>query len=403
MRIDGSGRTARRRGMALTLVMFVVLGVVVLGMAMLYGNTQRALSSQRINDGRRALYLAESGVARAKWRLSQSDVSSAWYWQGATGQRLGASEGTYDVQVTCQDGRYRIVSTGYVLGGDGDTHARQRVTADIKARSEWDAGKAVFSESTMVVPSAATVTGDVYAGGIVLNSGAILGAVTSVSSILNSGSISGVTRANSLVTVPGPDVQPQYYSSYTLDGVTYTAVHLYKQNLQADTELTDGRAITNTNIKGVVFCDWADPLTARGCVKIGSNVNFQGTLVVEGDLWIAGDNVTIRSEPGFPAMVITGDLIVSENNKSCTIDGPVIIGGWLRADNHLNASLVINGALIFKGAGLFSPFLTQGTVQVNYDSAKGRVRELPNKTAGPAEGPLHWEPREDWTFWTSND
>jgi hypothetical protein len=42
-------------------------------------------------------------------------------------------------------------------------------------------------------------------------------------------------------------------------------------------------------------------------------------------------------------------------------------------------------------------------VQVNYDSAKGRIRELANRTPGPADGPLHWEPREDWTFWDDQD
>jgi hypothetical protein len=389
--------------MALTLVIFVVLGVVVLATAMLYSNTQRALSSDRGAQGRRAMFLAESGVARAAWRLSQSDISSAWYWQGATGQRLGGSEDTYDVRVTCTDGRYRIEGSGCVLSGDGQVVGRQRVVAEVAARSEWDGGKAVFSESMSVIPSAATVVGDVYAQGMVMNTGAVIGNVTSLSSILSAGSISGLREQQSLTQIPGPDVQSQYYDAYTLDGVTYAAAHFYAQNLNSNDPLCDGGAITDTNIKGVVFGDWSDPLTRRGCLKIGQNVNFQGTLVVQGDLLIAGDNVTLRAEPGFPAVIVTGDLILRDNNKSCTIDGAVVVGGWLRADSHLNAILVINGALIFKGSGLFSPFLTQGTVQVNYDSAKGRIRELANRTPGPADGPLHWEPREDWTFWDDED
>ena len=117
----------------------------------------------------------------------------------------------------------------------------------------------------------------------------------------------------------------------------------------------------------------------------------QVTFVAEGELFFFLD--------GEPHHLRTGDLILTGDGRHRTIDGPVVVGGWIRAESHLNSTLTINGALIFKGSGLFSPFLDEGTVTVNYDSAKGRIRELKNQTAGPAVGALHWEPRGKWAFW----
>ena len=403
MRIRSIRSAGARRGVALLLVIFVVLGVVVLGTAMLYSNTQRALSSHRLSDGRRALFLAESGAVRAKWRLSQSDTSSAGYWTGVKLQHIDRSQDYYDIEISCADGRYEIVSTGCVLDAGGHILARQRIVSHVRARSEWDAGVAVFSESMAVLPSAAVIVGDVYSGSLVLNDGSVAGSIIAQSLIVGSGSVSGLQTPWSSVQINGPDVALDYYDTYTLDGSTYHAAHYYDKDLKADNPLNDGGAITDTNIKGVVFMDHQEDDPAAADVMIKKNVNFHGTLIVQGNLVIDGDNVTLRAEPGFPALIVTGDLILQGSSKHRTIDGPVIIGGWFNAEGHDNSTMTINGALIFKGSGLFSPFFTQGSIMVNYDSAKGRIRELRNQTAGPAVGPLNWKPRGDWTFWTSRD
>jgi len=403
MRIHRNSGTAPRRGVALALVIFVVLGVVVLGTAMLYSNTQRALSSQRVADGRRALLLAESGIVRAKWRLGQADTSSAGYWEGAPQQYVDSSADYYDIAVSCADGWYEIVSTGYVMDGQGEIRARQRIVAHVQARSEWDAGKAVFSESMVMLPPATVVVGDVYSQNMVFHEGSVAGSIIAGSMIMGSGTVSGEKHPWSEILINGPDVQPDYYDAYTLDGNTYQAAHYYERDFRADNPLNDGGAITDTNIKGVVFLDHQEDDPGKPDVRIRDNVNFQGTLIVQGDLMIDGDNVTLRAESGFPALIVTGDLILKGSNKHRTIDGAVIIGGWLSDDGHHGSSLTINGALIFKGSGLFSPFLDDGSVTVNYDSAKGRIRELRNQTAGPAVGAVNWEPRGDWTFWTSSD
>jgi Tfp pilus assembly protein PilX len=400
MRIRGTSQNGMRRGVALTLVIFVVLGVVVLGTAMLYSNTQRALSSQRCADGRRALFLAESGLVRARWRLGQSDTSSAGFWTGTTGAQLDGTGDYYNITVTCSDGKYTITSTGYVLDEHGEVVARQRLVATVPACSEWDAGKAVFSESSLTVAPVAVVVGDVYADDSVINNGAISGDVLSRSFVGGTGTIGGTTTQWWSGQIVGPDVQPGYYEAYELNEVTYNAAHFYDKDWKADNPRNDGGAITGSNIRGVVFCDHDEADPSKPDLIIKNDVNFQGTLIIQGNLELEGDNITLRGEPGFPALIITGDVILHGSNKHRTIHGSVVVGGWVRQDgDNQDSTLTINGALIFKDGGTFSPLLSEGSVTVNYDSPKGRIRELANETAGPAAGPLQWQPRGTWEFW----
>jgi choice-of-anchor A domain-containing protein len=114
------------------------------------------------------------------------------------------------------------------------------------------------------------------------------------------------------------------------------------------------------NPAGVVYKDaTSSPLV------LSDNQTINGTLIVEGDLQIKGTNITINPQPGYPALIVTGNLEIYQSGRNLTSNGLTYIGGQLKSNNNglpappqsLSSTFIVNGGLIF-GSTSVAPIQT---------------------------------------------
>jgi choice-of-anchor A domain-containing protein len=120
----------------------------------------------------------------------------------------------------------------------------------------------------------------------------------------------------------------------------------------------------------------------EGAYELQDNVTINGTLVVEGDLLIKGTNISINPQPGFPALVVTGNVEIYQQGKSLTSNGVTYIGGQLKSNGSpllpaLASTFTVNGGLIF-GSPTVQPIMTGYNVKTSltYNAAKASAPEL---------------------------
>ena len=176
------------------------------------------------------------------------------------------------------------------------------------------------------------------------------------------------------------------YKTYNVDGEQYNA-----GLLQSVTSILTGLLgllfppPTASNPAGIIYKDaTASPLV------IEDNQTINGTLIVEGNLQIKGTNITINPQPGYPALIVTGNLEIFQSGKSLTANGITYIGGQLKSNNgglpappqELASTFVVNGGLIF-GSTSVSPIPSNYNVRttLNYNPARAVAPEL---TASPS-------------------
>jgi hypothetical protein len=118
---------------------------------------------------------------------------------------------------------------------------------------------------------------------------------------------------------------------------------------------------------------------------LSDNQTINGTLVVEGDLQIKGTNITINPQPGFPALIVTGNLEIYQSGRNLTSNGLTYIGGQLKSNNNglpappqsLASTFTVNGGLIF-GSSSVVPIPTTYNVKtlITYNATKARAPDL---------------------------
>ncbi|KKK58883.1 hypothetical protein LCGC14_3039920, partial [marine sediment metagenome] len=111
-------------------------------------------------------------------------------------------------------------------------------------------------------------------------------------------------------------------------------------------------------------------------VILHDNLNFTGTLVIEGDVVLDGQNITLTAVDGFPAIVATGKIIITNNARNVTINGVVSAKEGIvpASDDTSNSSTTINGALVTGETGYSSSL--GGTHRLNHWKGKASILDF---------------------------
>jgi hypothetical protein len=169
--------------------------------------------------------------------------------------------------------------------------------------------------------------------------------------------------------VTGPAISSSDYTSYRLSGTSHCPASLVSNTFAANDPLANGQATSPANPGGVVKVDPVSGTT----VTLADNLNFRGTLVVNGNLKL-GANVTLTAEDGFPAVVVTGRIYVTSGTNA-TINGLVVADkGISPYGASIGSRTVINGGLLCQER-LYDITLS-GQHELNFDADRCRVYDV---------------------------
>jgi Tfp pilus assembly protein PilX len=400
----------RPRGIALMMVIAVIAIASVLGYVML--STASLQNHAGANQVKllSADYLAESGINIAMYYLQYPGrapaLNAEGYWSGMNAEYTLPNGSPATLTVGVQQAMdnssppkpvpwtYEI-ATSAAVGSDTDpTHRVTRTTgARVYVRNEFVMRPgAVVSNNAITFYGPITTSGDVYgAKQMGIKSGtltpAINGAGYALSGIVSSGYIAPrdgfIALSN---TSAGAPIAP-----------SNSNVNLYKFYNVEDKRYEAGLITTVTDILtgllGLVFPPPAPDNPAGVVYKdatssplvLSDNQTINGTLVVEGDLQIKGTNITINPQPGFPALIVTGNLEIYQSGRNLTSNGLTYIGGQLKSNNNglpappqsLASTFTVNGGLIF-GSSSVVPIPTTYNVKtlITYNATKARAPDL---------------------------
>lgn len=346
-----------RCGYALVLVIGLVAAVSVLGLAYIESNAITVQGSLNLTGVSRARYLAECGAEHAIFWLAQPNAPGAGsdgYWTGTSSQRVDETYDCYDVLVhrdpNDQDG-YKITSIGHVKTGPNSIRLSHRLTSLVRVQSNpaVQARHALLLDSGSALPRNQTYIGGVHSNQWVLSSAAIQGDLTACGFALWLVQPSGQVRSNQPAAA-FPQFTASHLFSYRLGRETFTAADYSFRNLDqtfankapAGQPASTTWNITPGNPAGALRCTNVDG--GKGKVVLRNNFSFTGTLVIDGDIYVDGSNISLTAVPGFPAIVCTGDIIFDSRNTSMTIHGAVLAGGTLRGGSDpRDGSMTVNG------------------------------------------------------------
>jgi hypothetical protein len=383
-----------------------ILGYVMLSSASLQnhagGNQMKLVSAD---------YLAESGLNIAMYYLQYPDRAPALnadgYWSGMNSEYTlpNGSPATLTVAVTpAMDNSappkpvpwtYEV-GTSASVGSAGDPARRVTRTtgARIYVRNEYvNRPGAVVANNNITFYGPITTSGDVYGSKtMAIKTGSLTPAINGAGYSQSSTTISGYTTPRDgyyaiTNTASGTPIAP-----------SNSNVNLYKTYVAEDGEQHSAgliQSVTNilTGLLGLLFPPPSEDNPAGVIYKdatssplvLDDNQTINGTLVVEGDLRIKGTNITINPQPGFPALIVTGNLEIYQSGKNLTANGLTYVGGQLKHNNNglpapspaLASTFTVNGALVF-GSTTTAPIPLGYNVktQINYNATKAHAPEL---------------------------
>lgn len=344
-----------RPGVALLVVLFIVMAITILS----FGFVSR--SDVELACGRNMIlrtemdYLAESGLEHARGLiLNPQDVSSE-YWAGATSQQLVAGSGNYyDLVVVCDNTdptdrcNYIIDCNSYRLQG-ADITGRSSIRATLRL----DPCIAYWVGSSTTVSLPVTINGDVYCGDNLTNSGSING------DVFAAGTISGtnITGQKNESVVSAPVAWPNlavadFAPTYYIGSTSYSAHQIADVNIPSST--------------GVWY--------STGDVNMPGGVTINGTLIVDGTLRVSGLNNVITAEKNFPALLVTGEVIM-EDSASLVIQGLAQIEQGVSIDaGAASANINVTGGLFIALDGITSNLIS---VNITADPAIASIETWP--------------------------
>ncbi|MHC4212525.1 MAG: LamG-like jellyroll fold domain-containing protein [Planctomycetota bacterium] len=311
----------RDQGAVLIVVLLIVMTITVLSLGYLSGSDVELAVGGNMRLHTEMDYLAESALEHAQGLILNPQDISDEFWSGASDQQLVAgSDDYYDVTVTKLSERtYRITADAHRLRG-GEDVGRSGLEAELTLDpiiALWVGNKTTFSDQI-------TINGDVYCGGLLTNGSTIDGDVFSASL---DGNITGRHMAVGDLTLEWPRVTAgDFTSHYAVDSL--------------------GPSISSVNINP----SDPDSVIRRGSdLLITGNVTLDAMLIVEGDLYVFGLNNSINSRKNFPALLVTGDLIISDNSE-LNINGLGVVDGNMKissnvVDVNVLGSLFVGGTI----------------------------------------------------------
>ena len=376
----------RQNGFALVLVLIVLAVATVLGMGYLYSASVQRASCDNLIAATRAKYLAESGLQHAIYVL-QTDLAAMENSSATAPRGPFYADGSNDQYVFyCQTypgspGLYLLSSRATV----GGVTQKSSVTVKRAPAAKVTSPYPMLAGNTLYLPFTLTVNGSVYANGGLANYAHINGSAWAAGSIADPyGWITG-TKTPNAPTRALPRFVWGDYASYTFYRTNYAAaVTPLLTDFKSDDPLAGGKAVTEGNPGGVVVLKPSDGQN----VKLKDNLYFRGTLVIDGNLYIDGTNITLEAVDGFPAVVASGKIL-TRTDKSATIKGLVKAEGGIVPDGSADRAVTaINGGLIAAANGYY--ITLKGTHTLTHVSDRCTVYDFKCRDALPAVELLTW-------------
>ncbi len=361
----------RECGFVLLVVLMLLAMSAVLGMSYLSSSSIRVRCSTNLARATRARYLAESAVEHALYALEVDADSLDETGQSPAGPYYADASGDPYVFYVSADaqvpGRFFVHGEATVDGAVQATAATVDVTP---ARTLATEHSMIMGAGSTWLPPSLTIDGDFHINGNVMSLAHISGDASAV------GSVSGfrtwiagdIEEGVEQVDIPAPDVAD--YQTYVTGSMSGSAVELEADAFGEDNSLADGGAVTPQNPAGVVVLRPEN----GSYVRLTDNLEFTGTLVVDGHLVLDGDDIELVASDGFPALVVTGALIVKDDAEA-EIDGVVMVGqGVVGYGSTGDSRTEINGGLVLAD-GAYDFFLG-GAHRVIYDAQRCRIYDL---------------------------
>ena len=219
-----------------------------------------------------------------------------------------------------------------------------------------------MSVGNITIPAGVKITGNLIDSGSVTNKGYVDGVISYTG---NFGNSNGGTTTKTPVKVASasvPTINWNNYKQYKLYSSTYNAQQMANSTLQPGI-FPNNNCITAGNPAGIAY------------YTIGilyTNFTYQGTIVINGDLYIDGTNISITPVSGFPALVVTGRIYVVDNS-TFTANGLVYAAQGMSPYiiNTPVSQTTINGGFVSGVRGYDSTL--QGTHQIVYSAAKCKL------------------------------
>jgi len=322
-----------RPGVALLVVLFIVMAITILSLGFVSRSDVELACGQNMIFRTEMDYLAESGLEHARGLILNPQDVSTEFWTGDTNLQLTSGSDFYEVSVDRDANdfcNYIIDCKSYRLKG-ADTIGRSSVRAILRL----DPCIAFWTGSSTTLSPQVTINGDVYCTGDLTNNGLVGGDIFATGTITGA-NIEGQKQVVAEAPVAWPnlavaDFEPTYY----IDSTPYSAQQIVDVNIP-----------TPSSLDGVWY--------RTGDVNMPGNVTVNGTLVVDGTLRISGLNNVITAQKNFPALLVTGQVIM-EDSASLVIRGLAQVEQGISIDaGAASANIVVTGGLFIANGGVAS-------------------------------------------------
>ena len=356
-------------------VLFIVMVITITTLGFLSQSDVELACGQNMILRTEMDYLAESGLEHARGLiLNPQDVSAPdEYWKGDTNLQITTGNGFYEVRVNRDAGNF----CNYIVDCDAyrEEGAEKIGLSRLQAELRIDPCIAYWVGSTTIVSSKMKINGDVYCdGNLTNNNGVIAGDVFATGTIAGAG-IEGRKNESVLqAPVVWPGLKSSDFNSYFIDSAGYLA-----KIVDANTHSVESFKFTEFNPAGIYYC--------QSDVNMPGDMIIDGMLVVDGNLRVSGANNIITSVKNFPALLVTGQVVM-EDNAELEINGLAQIGQGISIDAEAaSANIDVVGGLFVGLDGITSDLIS---VNVTAAPAKASIETWPTvntaKRWSPAAG-----------------
>jgi hypothetical protein len=367
----------KKNAFALLMVLFLITITAILGVTYLASASLKRASSLNMVSLARAKYLAECGLQHAMY-VCRNNPSQL------VGTSAAHPTGPYNADATTDTYAFYGTPTPTVLGQwtltgvgtCGTVSQTSSVTVNRTGGTDFTNNQGLMSAGSITVPSCVNITGNLIDSGSVTNKGYVNGVISYTGTFTASTGTTTKTPVK-LSSASIPTMNWNNYKQYKVYSTTYNAQQLANSTLQPGV-FPNNNCITAANPAGIAYYTIGIMYT---------NFTFQGTIVINGDLYIDGINISITPVTGFPALVVTGNIYVVDNS-TFTANGLVYAAQGMTPYiiNTAVSQTTINGAFVSGTRGYNSTLL--GSHQIVYSAAKCKLYDPTGATSDAASASL---------------
>ncbi|MCK4753451.1 MAG: hypothetical protein KAS75_08385 [Planctomycetes bacterium] len=368
-------RHTANSGVALIVVLFIVVTITILSLGFLSRSDMELSCGKNMILRTQMDYLAESALEHARGLILHPQEVSSEYWSGAERQQLYSGNDYYDVNIVkLSECNYQISGRAYRESGGTEVGS-----SSFEAELRLDPCIAFRTSRQWISEPQSTINGDVYCMSNLGGDGDINGDAFARGSIAATNVEGGSSASVSEDPVDWPGLETSYFNpSYYIGSDVFSAL------------VSD----VNVHPVGSFNPSVANPAGIRyysDSLELSGSVNISGMLIVKGDLTISGANNVITAVKNFPALLVTGEVLM-ETGGTLEINGFAQLGKGIQfAGGVENARVNVVGS-VFIGNGDINgldstPVSALNSVTVTVSADKAAIEVWP--TSGNA---VRWSP-----------